>query len=109
MESMSESEKKEYEDKGDRSPLIPLYFTSSGLTYDNALECYNMQRSKFLGDSILRRSYERFSDDPANGNGGMIMMNALEQIPYFQQMNCASVCDYIPLFYSYRKIYEGRP
>lgn len=36
-------------------------------------------------------------------------MMSLEYQDYFYKQNCASVCDYVPLFFSMRPISDGKP
>ena len=62
-----------------------------------------------MANEKLATAYKRYSNDQSTGNGGMKMMNNLEQTPFFKEKNCASICDYIPLFFSQRKISNGKP
>ena len=110
LDAMTADEKKEYEKLGANAGIIPLYFTAPGdNTYVNANQCFRDQATLLQSTDKIKDSYANFGDDVANGKGGIRLMVGLENHDYFSKKDCASVCDYVPLFYSYRHISYGKP
>jgi len=57
-----------------------------------------------MKNSLPEDNYRSFLSKP-----GWLFNQKLEEQKFFKEQNCASVCDYVPLFYIKRSIMDGNP